>query len=251
MDYQPTPEELTFLQNYNPGEYPRPSVTADIVIFTINEKDELQVLLIKRGDYPYRNRWALPGGFLQANQESVDQTAARELQEETGIEGAYLKQLYTFSEPDRDPRMHVISTAYTALIPKHALRFKAGDDASDAKLFSVAYDGTTLVLIHGNVMLSEESLAFDHRKIIKMAIDRLRGRLDYTPDAIELLEDKSCFSIGELRKVFEAILGKNLDPANFQRQFRRTYLNTGLVEKLDETRTTRGKRTALFKFKEA
>lgn len=126
--------EHDFLQEYDVSKYERPSVTADIIIFTVDEKKRLSLLLIRRGGYPYKDRWALPGGFLNAGKESADTAAARELFEETGIKNAYLKQLYTFSRPDRDPRTHVISIAYTALIPRGKLQFRAGDDARDARL---------------------------------------------------------------------------------------------------------------------
>lgn len=137
----------TFLKSYDPDRYPKPSVTTDIVVFTIQNKEvgnrrmrnqkELQVLLVKRRDHPYIGQWALPGGFLEMN-EGLLESAKRELQEETNVQDVYLEQLYTFGEAlDRDPRMRVISVAYMALIGKGKQRIVASDDAEDAKWFSI------------------------------------------------------------------------------------------------------------------
>ena len=114
--------------------YPHPAVTTDIVIFTIRQ-DELKILLIKRALPPHRNQWALPGGFIKL-EESLEEGAKRELQEETGVTGVYLEQLYTFGRPDRDPRERVITVAYYALIPCDQLPLAAGDDAIDLRLQS-------------------------------------------------------------------------------------------------------------------
>ena len=135
-----TKEEIDFLKTYDASEYERPSVTADIVVLTLDSSDELSILLIKRGEYPFKGCWAIPGGFLQAGKESIDEAAARELKSETNIDNVYLKQLYTFGNPGRDPRTTVISVAYTALVPKHMLDIKAGDDAQDARLFKIKDD---------------------------------------------------------------------------------------------------------------
>ena len=236
--------EQDFLRAYDASQYERPSVTADIIIFTVDEKSRLSLLLIRRGGHPYKDRWALPGGFLNAGQESADAAAARELFEETGIQNAYLKQLYTFSDPDRDPRTHVISIAYTALIPQGKLQFKAGDDAKDARLFAIYFQNGSLSLVSGSVTLSEEDLAFDHAEIIKTAIRRLRGRIDYEPDAFELLQNKAAFTIFELKQIFETIKDTSLDTANFRKMFFRNYVNTGIASSLGQTRRDKGRRAA-------
>lgn len=241
--------EQEFLKNYDVSEYPRPSVTADIVIFTMSEHMKLSILLIQRRDYPYKDCWALPGGFMQANKESVDQTAERELSEETGIEGIYLKQLATFSKPDRDPRTHVVSVAYTALVPRNKLRFQAGDDARDARLFEIDYDINGLRLKSKNMTIYQNDLAFDHAEIIKTGIIRLRNRIDYEPDAFELLEDKQEFTAFELKQIYDAIKNTNLNNANFRKSFTRNYVNKGIVEKLDTIKTEAGARPATaYKF---
>lgn len=233
--------EQEFLQNYDPGKYPRPSVTSDIVLFTMDGADNLSVLLIKRGGHPYKGRWAIPGGFLNAGKESSEEAARRELKEETGLDAAYLNQLYTFSDPGRDPRTHVISVVYTALVPKGKLTgFTAGDDASNAALFAVSYDGKELSLACGAITLSGDDLAFDHKDIIIKAIERLRGRIWYEPDAFELLPDKGRFTINELKLAFEAVTGRVLDTPNFRKMFFRGYVRTGKTVPIGETRKGRG-----------
>jgi 8-oxo-dGTP diphosphatase len=117
-------------------DFPRPAVTVDIIIFTLRES-KLQVLLVQRAQPPYQDAWALPGGFVQLD-ESLEEAAARELEEETGVQEAYLEQLYTYGEPDRDPRGRVITVAYYALLPRDApIRQEGGSDARKARLFSI------------------------------------------------------------------------------------------------------------------
>lgn len=138
--------EKEFLSNYNSSKYEKPSVTVDMLLFTLDEirsddikrlpGKELKILLIKRKDHPFINDWAIPGGFVNIN-ESVDQAAYRELKEETNIDNIYMEQLYTWGEVNRDPRMRVISTSYMALVNKEGLKEKAGYDASDLAWFSI------------------------------------------------------------------------------------------------------------------
>ncbi|MBQ2101274.1 MAG: NUDIX hydrolase [Lachnospiraceae bacterium] len=227
-------EEKAFLESYDPDRYKKPSVTADVVTLTVNASDELCILLIKRGGYPYRGKWALPGGFLSTDEESVTQAAARELFEETGVKDVSLRQLYTFSDPDRDPRMHVVSVAYTALIPKGTLKVQAGDDAWEAEIFIIGYDVDGLTFQTEGTMVREADLAFDHAKIIKMAIKRLRSRIKYEPDAFWLLKNKKEFAISELKVIYETILNEKLDLANFRKAFLRDYVDTGRVVALNK-----------------
>jgi len=169
--------EQQFLKNYDAEKYPRPSMTSDIVLFTISQdveenyrkvpQKQLEVLLIKRGAHPFMGTWALPGGFLQPN-ETLEQAAYRELREETGVSNAYLEQLYTFSDPARDPRTWVVSCAYMALVNHENITLKAGDDASDAAWFEVSR------------LADAGDLAFDHATIIAYATERLRNKIDYT-----------------------------------------------------------------------
>lgn len=227
-------EEIEFLRNYNPDKYPKPSVTADIVTLTVNEEDQLCILLIKRGGFPYKGKWALPGGFMMVDQESVTQAAKRELMEETGVEDVNLRQLYTFSDPDRDPRMHVVSVAYTALIPKGSIRIRAGDDAWEAKFFKIGFDVDGVIFQSESLQIREEDLAFDHKKIIRMAIKRLRSRIKYEADAFWLLKNKKEFAISELKAIYETILNEKLDLANFRKAFFRDYVDTGRVIALNK-----------------
>jgi 8-oxo-dGTP diphosphatase len=199
-------------------------ITVDIVLFTIRDR-RLELLLIKRLAKPFENRYALPGGFVQED-ESLEAAAARELREETGVDRVYLEQLYTFGDPKRDPRGRVITVAYYALVP-HPQTLHAGTDASDAAWFPV----TELPY-----------LAFDHRKIVEYAHQRLRNKLDYTNVGFELLPAK--FTLGELQTVHEAILGQDLD----KRNFRRKTIQKGIVKPLKEWQQTGRKPAQLYRF---
>ena len=236
---QISPEELEFLKGYDPDRYKKPSVTADIVTLTIDADDALCILLIQRGGYPYKGKWALPGGFMNTDEESVTQAAKRELYEETGVRDVSLRQLYTFSDPDRDPRMHVVSVAYTALIPKGSLKVRAGDDAWDARIFRIGFDVDGMIFMNEALQIREGDLAFDHAKIIRMAIKRLRSRIKYEPDAFWLLRDKKEFAISELKAIHETILNEKLDLANFRKAFFRDYVDTGRVRALNKKSTSK------------
>ncbi|MBR3461169.1 MAG: NUDIX hydrolase [Clostridiales bacterium] len=246
----PSKEEKEFLEQYDVTKFERPSVTADIVIFTLDDADELNILLIKRGGFPYKDCWAIPGGFLEAGKESIDEAAARELRTETNIDDVYLKQLYTFGDLGRDPRTTVISVAYTALVPKHKLDIKAGDDAKEAKLFAIKYDVNGIIFTNGNTVITESDLAFDHAEIIKMAITRLRNRIDYEDDAFNLLKNKEKFTISELKRIHETIKNRTLDLPNFRKTFLRDYVSTGKVIDLNKTESSKGKPARLYKYLE-
>lgn len=195
--------------------YPHPAVTTDTVLFTVRE-DRLAVLLVRRGAPPFENEWALPGGFVEPD-ESLEEGALRELAEETGIRGVYLEQLYTFGQPDRDPRERVISVAYFALAPSEMLAPAAGSDARETGWF----------------LLSElPSLAFDHGDIIALAHQRLRAKLEYSTVAFGLMTEP--FTLGELQKVHEIIRGEALD----KRNFRKHILSLGLVEETGHVRSS-------------
>lgn len=241
--------EKEFLKAYVPGDYDRPSVTVDMILFTIDEVEtdirknpekELKVLLVKRGDHPYMNHWAIPGGFVGID-EDIEDAAYRELSEETNLkEDIYLEQLYTFGAPKRDPRMRVISVAYMALTKKDNIKkTMSGDDASDALWFKVTkevVDKNRFSLILSNDekdisivydfskedgkwignSLTEDKLAFDHAMILNTAIDRMRNKVFYTNIAFNLLPEE--FTLSELRKVYEVILGKELEQSNFRKK---------------------------------
>lgn len=251
-------EEQEFLENYDPSRYERPSVTADVVIFTMDEDNELNVLLIKRGGYPFKDCWAIPGGFLEAGRESIDEAAARELYEETGVkvaDGIELRQLITVGEPDRDPRTHVVSVVYMALVPKGLLNIKAGDDAKEARLFKIrrGYDengGLPTYFVSSDCSITMKNLAFDHGFLVSTAIKRLQGRLSYTDDAFALLEDKSRFEIYELMKIHEAILFQKLDRSNFRKMFLRSLVDRQRVKEIGKYDAAGKPKTALYRYME-
>lgn len=256
--------EEQFLQTYDAGDYERPSVTVDMLIFTVMEQEQdnyrklseksLQLLMIQRGGHPHLGQWALPGGFVGID-ESLDDAARRELYTETNIDNIYMEQLYTWGEVERDPRMRVISSSYMALVDRTALEVQAGDDAADAAWFEVSYEtiqrtrreiegGAELeqqirvtlqnetVNLSGVVRITEtvqghvrktrreitenDGFAFDHLKIIQYAIERLRGKIEYTDIIFNLMPP--LFTLTELQRVYEIILGKELLAAAFRRK---------------------------------
>jgi 8-oxo-dGTP diphosphatase len=207
-------------------DFPRPSVTVDCVVFGFDEGD-LKVLLVKRDLEPYRGKWALPGGFVHED-ESLDEAARRELREETGIEKLYLEQLYTFGDIGRDPRGRVVTVAYYALVKLADHRVKAATDASSAAWFPVA---------------DVPRLAFDHEKILDVALARLKAKVRYQPIGFELLPVK--FALSELQHLYEVILETPLD----KRNFRKKILGAELLVELDEIQQDVAHRAArLYKF---
>ena len=183
---------------------PPASVTVDLVVLTIRD-DELCVLLVRRGIPPFKGRWALPGGFVTAD-EDLDAAAQRELAEETGLTGTtvHLEQLATYGDPDRDPRGRVVSVAFLALAPSLP-EPAAGSDAAGARWAPVS---TTLG--------ASRRLAFDHAAILGDGVERARSKLEYTPLGTAFC--RSEFTIAELRRVYEAVWGTTLDPRNFHRK---------------------------------
>jgi len=217
-------EEKVFLKNYRPDDFERPSVTVDVAICTIIDK-ELKVLLIKRKFPPYRGSWALPGGFLNVSaKETLDETAARELREETGLKGIFIEQLKTYGDTDRDPRMRIITVAYYALLPYDMVcHIKAGDDAAEAEWFplrKLLIDGVTC------------EIAFDHKTIIEDVLNRLIGKISYTPIAFNLVSKE--FTWTELQMVFEAVLGGTFIVPDFRASISSRY-NIKILEKKKKT----------------
>lgn len=212
MTYTPSSKaEQDFLQSYDPSGFPSVAMTSDIVLFTI-KNGQLCVLLVERGDFPYKGYWALPGGFVNPNEDS-DEAARRELQEETGLEAfpGHLEQLKSYSSPERDPRMRVISTAYVALMPDLPTPV-AGDDAANAHFWPV----DDLDLSGSGLKDDAPALAFDHAQIISDALERVRSKLEYTPLATSFCAES--FTLVELRRIYEAVWGVELHPSNFRRK---------------------------------
>lgn len=209
------------------SDYPQPSVTVDVLVFTVLE-DRLKVALIQRGVEPFKHKWAIPGGFVRM-EESLEDAARREIEEETGVTNLYLEQLYTYGDPQRDPRGRVITVAYYALAQGEEIALRADTDAADAQWYA----------------LSEiPALAFDHRKILDDALERLRGKLEYSNVAFALLPPK--FRLSELQRVYEVILGYDLD----KRNFRKKILSLDLIEATDEYSSGAHRPAQLFRWKE-
>ena len=201
--------------------------TVDLVILTVRE-DDLHVLVVERGNEPYRGRPALPGGFLRTD-EDPDDAARRELGEETGLDGGrlHLEQLRTYGDPGRDPRGRVITVAYLAIAPSLPTPV-AGSDASAARWEPVRAAG---------------SLAFDHEEILADGLERARAKLEYTTLATMFCAEE--FTIGELRRVYEVVWGIPLDPRNFNRKVTNT---DGFVVPTGATRSPEtGRPAALYR----
>ena len=210
-------------------EYARPALTVDCVVFGLDD-DDLKVMLIQRDLEPFAGRWALPGGFVNVG-EAVDRAARRELAEETGMQRVFLEQLYTFGAPGRDPREHVVSVAYYALVRLSDHRVQAATDARDAAWFAID---------------DVPSLAFDHQKILKVAHDRLKGKVRYQPIGFELLPSK--FPLRMLQHLYEVVLERDLD----KRNFRKKILSMDLLKELNEVEQDVSHRAArLYKFDRA
>ena len=200
--------------------YPHPAVSTDVVLFTLRS-GQLQVLLIKRGSPPFAGAWALPGGFLDID-EDLESCAARELAEETGIRDLYLEQLYTFGRPDRDPRERVISVTYFALVPSARLAPHAASDAADARWFAFP---------------DLPELGFDHAEIIALAHRRLVSKLDYSTIAFRFLP--ATFTLGEIQRVYETLLNASLDKRNFRKRVLDLVEETGQLRRSGNHRPAR------------
>ena len=209
-------------------DYPRPALTVDIVAFSV-QNQKLNVLLIERAEPPFAGMWALPGGFVQIDEDLIT-AAERELEEETGVQGAYLEQLYTYGAPERDPRGRVISVAHFALIPSNKpIQSSGGSDAAQAQWHP----------IH-----QLPPLAFDHLEIVNYALRRLRYKLEYSAVGFELLPET--FTLTEIQHTYEIILGEELD----KRNFRRRILQAGIIEATQQMRTGEGRPARLYRYRD-
>ncbi|WP_042405629.1 NUDIX hydrolase [Streptacidiphilus carbonis] len=236
--------EQAWLAAYDPRAFPPVAVTVDVVALTLRQ-DRLHVLLVQRAGPPFQGRWALPGGFVRAGEEGLDQAAARELAEETGVDTAalrrvHLEQLGSYGAPARDPRMHIVSVAYLAFAPDLPDP-QAGTDAAAAAW--VPLDGTDPTAgphrggPSGRTGPAGHPLAFDHAAILADALDRARSKLEYTPLATAFLGSE--FTISELRSVYEEIWGEKLHAGNFHRKVLSV---PGFVESTGGTATRAGSR---------
>ena len=266
--------EEEFLKNYDSSIYDKLSMTADILIVSVSSKDVtnyrktdqkmMSVLLVKRDDFPYKDKWCLPGGFLNPKNETLDECAKRVLKRETNLSNIYLEQLYTFDRVDRDPRMRVVSTAYVALIDKESLT----EEVKNASWFDIIDlkekdNKVTMTLSNGSevidftirkelrekttdryefITVENKSIAFDHDLVILSGIERIRNKVNYTDIVFNMMPEY--FTLGELQQVYEVILGKKLlDPA-----FRRIIAKKTV--KTSKMKTGEGHRPSyLFKYK--
>ena len=269
--------EEEFLAAYRPGDYERPSNTVDMLLFTVADKvsdsirkdkeKQMKVLLIKRKNHPDIHKWALPGGFVEMD-EDIEAAAYRELEEETGVTDVYMEQLFTYGKVGRDKRMRVISISHMALIPQESIKPIAGDDAEDVAWFTVekkkvsdkkhqiiirneelnlCYEYTVDITYKKNGVVSvpitdihangeNRGIAFDHIEMINAGIDRLRNKVEYVPVAFNLVPEK--FTLNEIQKVYEVILGKKLVKQNFRKWVDK------FVEELNEKQEEVGHRPA-------
>ncbi len=268
-------DEKAFLDTYNINDYDRPSVAVDIAAFTIrseshenyrlNDNNHLAVLLIKRGEHPFKNKWALPGGFLRKD-ETVEECALREITEETNVTPTALMPVGMFSKPDRDPRGRVLSYGYASVLCEGEDNICGSDDAIDANWFDVSFekegDVYTLTLRNDDQVLSSiltekmtqfhntefevishGELAFDHAAIIASALTLIRSSADSFDILFDFLPEK--FTLASMQKIQETILNISVLPANFRRKI------AGMVEETDEYTDGKGHRPAkLFRRKQ-
>ena len=266
--------ELEFINNYDSSKYEKLSMTTDIAMISVsnedinnyrkNDKKRMSVLLVKRKDYPYKDKWCLPGGFLNPKDETLEQCARRVLKRETNLSNIYLEQLYTFDGINRDPRLRVVSTSFVALVDKAKLEEKV-EQASWFNFISVEEKNNNVKITLSNneeiidftikkvlrerttdryqfVTVENQSLAFDHDLVILAAIERIKNKANYTDIIFNMMPEY--FTLGELQQVYEVILNKKLlDPA-----FRRIIANK--VEKTEKMKTGEGHRPSyLFRYK--
>jgi 8-oxo-dGTP diphosphatase len=204
-------------------------LTVDAIVFGYHQK-QMNVLLIRRQYAPFENKWALPGGFVLPG-ESLETAVERELKEETGVAINYLEQLYTFGNPDRDPRQRIVTVAYFGLVNPEQFEIVASTDASEVQWFPVD---------------QLPALAFDHQKILHYALQRLRNKLTYEPVGLNLLDTDFPFS--DLENLYETILGRKIERRNFRRKF----MGFGILKEVKLRRTAqKGRPGILFRFDKA
>jgi len=225
--------EAAFLSEYDASSYDRPSTAVDTVIFTVLH-EALHVLIVKRAEHPYKDCWSLVGGYVDIHQDrALEETAKRKLEEKTGVKTPYLEQFETIGNKERDPRGWSITTVYFALIPSQGITLQPGKGAADIK-WSKVKDGQV-----------EEELAFDHAEILHRCIDRLRNKVLYTSLPVYLMPD--AFTLGELQKVYELILGSPIE----HKSFRRRMLGAEILEETGEMSYSSKRPAMLYQLKKA
>lgn len=222
--------QSTSQTGFSPPADQRPAVSVDVIIFSLDmAASDLKTLLVRRRNPPFAGMWAIPGGFLRYG-EALDAAARRKLQDETGVHDVYLEQLFTFGNPQRDPRGHILTVTYFSLVPSEILDLHAGSDTTEAALHSV---------------YAPPPLAFDHAEILAYALQRLRYKLEYTAAGFELLPDE--FTLSELQQAYEIVLAEKLDKRNFQRRI----VESGILEETGQVRTGRkGPRPMLYRYRQ-
>ena len=273
MDGKIYRSEEEFLKDYDSSLYDKLSITTDILILSVSNEEtgnyrklsdkKFSVLLVKRDNYPFKDKWCLPGGFIKID-EDLEDAAKRILKNETNLQNIYLEQLFTFGDPKRDPRMRVVSTSYMALIDKNKLNEKITKNASwfnidfteDEKRINVTLDnGYKLIKFsikkvlrdkstdrYDYIIEKNDSLAFDHPKVIVSGISRLKNKLEYTDIVFNMMP--RYFTLGELQQVYEVILGKKLLAPAFRR------IIAGKVSKTEKYKTGEGHRpSVLYEYK--
>lgn len=257
MEYK---SEEEFLKNYNSNKYDKPSITCDIMITSISSEEtdnyrklaekKFSILLVKRKNYPFKDMWCLPGGFMNMD-ETLDEAAKRILTLETNLHDIYLEQLYTFSDLNRDPRMRIVSTTYMALIDKNKIKDKLTPNASWFNLSVIdAKDKITVNLENGTEEISfvvkknlahktvdkyefeviqNDKLAFDHPLVIVTGLERLKNKIEYTDIAFNLMP--KYFTLSELQQVYEIILNKRFIIPDFRRRIKDKVIKTDKLER--------------------
>jgi len=266
--------EEEFLKDYDSSVFEKLSMTVDILILSVSNEEvsnyrktdrkKMSILLVKRDQYPFKNKWCLPGGFVGIDEE-LDDAPIRVLKNETNVENIYLEQLYTFGSVNRDPRMRIVSTAYMALIDKNKLNDSLSSNASWFDIISIEEKNNIVDIILNNgfetitfsirkelkekttdrykfVEIKNDKIAFDYTIVILSGLERLRNKIEYTDVVFNMMPE--LFTLGELQQVYEVILNKKLlDPA-----FRRIIANK--VVKTSKLKTGEGHRPSyLFKYK--
>ena len=272
MEYK---SEKEFLEAYDSSVFEKLSMTTDILILSISDEEQsnyrktskkhMSVLLCKRDDYPFKDKWCLPGGFLDIK-EDLEDCPRRILAKETNLHDIYLEQLYTYGAVNRDPRMRIVSTSYMALVDKNRLKDKLSENASWFNINYFEEDDNVLVQLDNGKehfsftikktlreqttdrysfeIVDNPEVAFDHPLVIWAGIERLKNKISYTDVVFNMMPE--LFALGDLQQVYEVILNKKLlDPA-----FRRIIADK--VEKTEFTKTGGGHRpSALFRYKKS